>query len=93
MRDQRASPRLTSSVGDVAAEEPPALLAVHQGGTLEQQGRREDVAGDGGEDVDGGTHGWLERWGRCRTAGWTDGPRDRRLLFKVLLELGLVIRV
>lgn len=56
----------------MAAEEPLALLAVHQGGTLEQQGRREDVAGDGGEDVDGGAHGWSAgRWD-----GWTVGRMD-----------------
>lgn len=42
----------------MAAEETLALLAMHQGGTLEQQGRRQDVAGDGGEDVDGGAHSW-----------------------------------
>lgn len=75
---------LTSSVGDVAAQELLPLPPMHQSGTLEQQGRRQDVAGDGGEDVDGGAHGWRLGGG---AAGRTDGRTDGGFLFKVPLEL------
>lgn len=67
---------LTSSVGNVAAEELLPLLAMHQGWTLEQQCRSQDVAGDGGEDVDGGAHGcWAQWWGRWMEE-WRARVRD-----------------
>lgn len=53
----RSTEILTAAVGDMPASEAVALGSVEQAWEFQQHRRREEIAAQGGEQVEGGRHG------------------------------------